>query len=215
MCVENKIASCVFKLFIAAVGTLALTYAAGLWNGTFNPRFLCMFTNISNLAVTAYFWCAAIMILRGSAGACSPWRHKLKYALMLAITVTWLVAHFLLDWGMVFQGDAFHPEMLVLHYIVPICTIIDWLVFDQKGSMSYKDVLAWPLFPLGYVVYICVLVAGFGVVALDDGTRWPYPFLNFDALGPLVLANIVGLLAAFMLIGCLYVFVDRMLAKRR
>jgi hypothetical protein len=213
MHIRNRTASLAFKLFIALAGTIALLYATGLFTGGSNTTFPCYFTNISNIAVAAYFWCATIMIITGKADGSEPWAPKLKYALTLAITVTWLVAHFMLNGGLVFQGGVFNPEMLVLHYIVPICTIADWLLFDSKGHMGIYDPLLWPLFPLVYLVYLCVLVCGFGISSSVDG-RWPYPFIDFDALGvPMVLINVIILVVAFVMLGLVYVLIDKQMAK--
>ncbi len=214
MYIHSRTASVAFKLFIAIAGTCALLYATGLFTGKPETSFPFMFTNISNIAVALYFWCAAIAILRGRADGHTPWHPKLKYALMLAITVTWLVAHFMLNWGMVFLGGTFHPDMLVLHYVVPMCTIADWLLFDSKGHMEWKDPLTWPLFPLCYLVYVAICVLGFGVSVLGEESRWPYFFVNFDVLGAAAFGYIAVLLVAFVLLGFVYVAIDKRLAKK-
>ena len=216
MRVASARASLAFKFFIAAAGTVALAEQAGLFAGQASPYFLFYFTNISNIAVTVYFWCAAVAQARGVVRDGAPWRPRLKHALTLAITVTGLVAHFMLNGGGVFTGGTFHWSMLVVHYIVPICTVLDWLVFDAKGTMSFREPPTWIAFPLCYLVYINVLVLGVGLHAsADAGTRWPYPFLDIDALGvPMVALTIVGLVVFFILLGCLYVVIDRAMAKR-
>lgn len=213
MYLHSRTASIVFKFAIAVIGTIALLDQIGLFAGEFNPRFFCFFTNISNVAVVAYFWCAGILCVAGR-NAHDPWRPKLKYALTLAITVTFLVAHFMLDGGGVFSAGYFRWEMLVVHYLVPIGAIVDWIVFDKKGHMAKKDPLTWPIFPLIYLLYIIVLVEGFGVWATET-TRWPYPFINVDMLGiPTVALTVVGLVVFFVLLGYGYYALDRTLAKR-
>ncbi len=214
MFIHSRSASLAFKLFIAIIGTFGLVMATGLFTGNPETSFPFMFTNISNIAVALYFWGAAIAIMRGAADGHAPWLPKLKYALMLAITVTWLVAHFLLNGGLVFMGGTFHLDMLILHYIVPMCTIADWLLFDSKGHMSWTDPLTWPLFPLCYLVYVAICVLGFGVSVLGEEGRWPYFFVNFDVLGAMAFAYIAVLLIAFVALGFVYVAIDKQLAKR-
>lgn len=214
MHIENRTASLAFKTAIAVIGTVALADAAGLFGGAYDTQFHYFFTNISNVAVVAYFWCTIVAIARGH-NAHEPWHPKVKYMLMLGITVTCLVAHFMLEGGMVFVDGVFNPQMLAVHYIVPIATIADWLLFDEKGHMSWTDPLTWPAFPIVYLIYINILVLGFGV-RVTAGNRWPYPFLNADALGvPTVCGIIVALLVIFIALGEVYVLIDKQLAKRR
>lgn len=213
MCIRLHKASLLFKTFIALSGTIALLQQLGVFDGALELKFVYFFTNISNVAVVAYFWCDIVAILRGQ-DANEPWMPNIKYMVMLGITVTCLVAHFMLDGGMVFMNGVFHLPMLVVHYIVPICTILDWLLFDEKGHIDWKDPLVWPAFPLVYLVYINILVLGFGV-RCSEQNRWPYPFLNADALGvPAVCVVVVGLLVAFVTLGYGYAFIDHQLAKR-
>lgn len=213
-------------MLIAFVGTFALLDQIGAFEGVIKPTFFCMFTNISNVAVVAYFWAYVIRFLirgrknlQGPMGSAdfdtrTPWLPKLKYALTLAITVTCLIAHFMLDGGMVFMNGEFHWQMLVLHYIVPIGTVLDWLIFDLHGHMGKFDPLYWPAFPLLYLVYTIILVEGFGIYA-HEGSRWPYPFIDVDANGlPTVIITCIVLVAIFVALGYVYVAIDKQLAKR-
>ena len=152
MYIHSRTASIAYKFVLAFVGIAALLYSAGLCDGHLNSSFFCYFTNLSNIAVVAYLCAAAVAMLRRSELWPEPWRPKLKHALMLAITVTWLVAHFLLDHGGVFEGGTFHWTSLVLHYIVPIGMILDWLLFDRKGTMRAVEPPFWTVFPLCYLV---------------------------------------------------------------
>jgi hypothetical protein len=212
--IRNQNASIIFKLALAVAGTVALVaqcaqHPASFWF---------FFTHLSNIAVAAYLYVAGIAALRDPARASRPPAPRIEHALILAITVTGLVAHFMLDGGGVFSGGAFHPEMLVMHYVVPVGMVADWLLFDEKGRMGWTEPPTWALFPLVYVVYIYVVVLGFGVSVTESsfgGSRWPYPFLNIDALGVGgVAVNLVALLVFFVAFGYLYVAIDRALARR-
>ena len=213
MHIKNRTASIAFKFLVALLGTFGLAISSGLASGSYDMQFHCMFTNLSNVAVCIYFWCSAIHHVRSGNGA-TPWHPKLKYALTLCITVTFLVAHFMLNWGMVFMGSTFHIEMLMLHYLAPIGAILDWLLFDEKGHMQLTDPPKW-LIPLYvYFGYILILVLGCGV-SVTESCRWPYPFIDFDTLGVAGgIVNIVVLTIAVTLLGYLYVAADRALAKR-
>ena len=223
MRIRNRAASAAYKLVLAAVGTAGLLQSAGVLSGQPAPEFLLYFTNLSNIAVACYLWGAGIAELRGAEeGRLRPWHGRFKHAMMLAITVTGLVAHFMLNCGGVMAGGTFHWEMLALHYVTPIGMVADWLLFDRKGTMDRMEPPTWTLFPLTYIVYIYVLVLGFGVSCasgVDFGTgtaasRFPYPFLDVDSLGVAGVAGIVAaLVVVFVAIGYLYVWIDGRLAR--
>lgn len=229
MRIASKTASLVYKVALAALGTAALLAQAGVFSGTIDPSFFHMFTHISNIAVVAYLWCAGFVLAAGHVSAGTPWLAPVKHALMLAIMVTCLIAHFMLNGGMVFVGGKFFWTMLVMHYVVPLGMVADWLLFDDKGTMTWKEPPAWTLFPLAYVALVFAAVLGFGAsfgasgtgdAALDatgfGNSRWPYPFLNIDALGvPAVLGFIAAMVVAFVALGYVFVAVDRVLARRR
>lgn len=217
MRITNRIASLAYKIVLAIIGTLGLIFQSEIYTGVLEPHFIWMFTHISNIAVVVYVWGAIISALRhpDADPGDMPWAPKVKHALMLAIMVTCLVATFMLpDFGMVFTGGGFSWTLLVLHYIVPLGFIADWLLFDKKGIMTKTEPPTWVVFPLVYLVYIIIAVGCFGVVTQPD-SRWPYPFLNFDANGvPMTLGICVGMLVFFIAFGYVLVLVDHLLARK-
>jgi hypothetical protein len=95
-----------------------------------------------------------------------------------------------------------------LHYVTPALFLLDWLLFTQKGSLTWRSALPWLLFPLAYGVYSLVRgpFSGF----------YPYPFLDVGHLGlAKVLANMALMSAFFALLGLGFVFLDRLLKRRR
>jgi len=91
---------------------------------------------------------------------------------------------------------------------------LDWLLFDEKPTMGFKEPLIWPLYPLTYFAYIIVLVLGFGV-QIKEKSRWPYGFMDFDKLGvPTVALTIVVLIVVFVALGYLYVVIDKKLGEK-
>lgn len=63
----------------------------------------------------------------------------------------------------------------VLHYIMPIVVILDWLLLTTRRAVSVRTALAWLLGPLVYLVYS--MVRG-GIVGW-----YPYPFMDPDRHG--------------------------------
>lgn len=114
-----------------------------------------------------------------------------------------LVAHFLLG-ARFSMGSSMGISMLLVHYVVPIMTISDWLLFDKKGSMKKTSPLIWAIGPLAYFAYI--------MVAAQMGGRYPYPFIDVDMLGwSRVLVNGAGLTVFFIALGYGFVGIEKML----
>lgn len=61
-------------------------------------------------------------------------------------------------------------DNLVLHYIMPIVLVIDWLLAPPKLEITRKAMLIWIAMPILYVIY--TLIRGSIV------NWYPYPFLN-------------------------------------
>lgn len=126
--------------------------------------------------------------------------------------VVYMLSHLLFDNG------TLDVTLLILHYIVPIGIVLDWLLFDTKGHMTPTGPLVWVVLPLAYVIYIMVSVNVFGLFmgALKLGpSRYPYSFFDVDALGAgSVALFIVAMLVAFIALGYVYFAIDHALAKR-
>ena len=123
--IKSKKASFIFKLFIAVIGTFVLCNSAGVFRMNFRVSFLYYFTNISNLLLVAYFWGALYQAHKHPETAQKPWLPMVKHTLMLGITVTGLVAYFLLDHGEVFVNGVFNFNNFILHDVIPICAVLD------------------------------------------------------------------------------------------
>lgn len=212
--------SVIFKSIIVLLGVSSLSWALGLITGNLKLNSLNYFTELSNLLVTVYFIIDIVYLLRNRNAQTTtpkPWCHPVKYACLMAITVTFLVAHFLLGGGTFFdENGTFVWTTPVLHYIIPIMTILDWIIFDEKGYMGFRDVLAGLVLPLVYFAYVLIRVGvfGFGFGLQDNGSRYPYDFIDVDVLGlQTVLITACVLVAVFVVLSGMYLGIDRGLAK--
>lgn len=127
-------------------------------------------------------------------------------AIVLYITIVGLVYNLVLR-------SLWHPEGLfkladeLLHSVNPVLFVVYWLVYAPKANLKWMEALNWLWFPLGYSVYIFIR----GSIS----HLYPYPFLNIDTLGlSRVAVNSLLMLVAFLLIGFLFVWVNRIIAKR-
>lgn len=204
--------SVAFKALIvlAAVAGILLQCEAG--TARFSLTSFRMFTTLSNLAVAAYFTVHLGVSSTGTRISEQRLRalRYFKFLITLSIMLTGLVAHFMLQ-GLFDNMEPMQKAGLtLLHYVVPIATVLDWLLFDEKGRTERAMPLFAALFPIVYATV--TLVAS---PLLPAASRYPYPFLNVDALGAAAVAlNIVLLAAAFLAVGFCGVWIDHRLIKR-
>jgi hypothetical protein len=159
------------------------------------------FTIQSTIAYGAF---AAWTIFRGPVT-----RPALKGAVTLYVAITGLVYHLVLTnqasgFAMA-QPDRALPETIgnqLLHTVVPLLAVLDWLVFDERGRFRWRYALYWLAFPLGYLAF--ALLRGLVV------DKYPYPFIDVNDLGyGGVSISSVGFAVAFWLLGLAFVAIDR------
>jgi len=133
----------------------------------------------------------------------------LKGAVTLYVAITGLVYHLVLTNPA--SGFAIGtvqrtlPEAIgnqLLHTVVPLLAVLDWLLFDPRGRYRRRYALYWLAFPLGYLAFALIrgLVVG----------RYPYPFINVTELGyDGVAVSAAGFAIAFWILGLLFVAIDR------
>jgi hypothetical protein len=93
-----------------------------------------------------------------------------------------------------------------LHDVMPILILIYWWLTVPKGSVGWKDIPRWTIYPVGYLLYILVRGKITGV--------YPYPFLEVGKLGlQQVLTNVLGILIGFLSVGLLLVSANKFQIK--
>jgi hypothetical protein len=120
-------------------------------------------------------------------------------AVTLYMTTTILIFIVLLSGYPASELTAVPWDNTVLHYIMPLVIIVDWLVVNRRRAIGFRGALLWLAYPLLYLVYS--LIRG-------PLVHWyPYPFMNASLHGYLtvlltsviiavVLAAITAVIAA-------------------
>lgn len=151
------------------------------------------------MAVLAY-WAA----LPGAPAFLAPFGGaRMKAALIVAMSVVAVVYVVALQnlWDP--QGAAYAGD-LILHYLSPAIFLAWWLVAGRDGTLRFRDLPWFAVFPLAYFAYVMARAAIAGEV--------PYPFLDYTQLGLSgLLRSVVSILLLFLGFGAVYVLVDRAL----
>lgn len=173
----------------------------GLSAGEHIVNFFSFFTILSNIL-------AALMLTTAWAGMGGPFaRPSVQTAITIYMTVTGLVYTFILAGLWQPTGWQFVADSL-LHYVMPVVIVLFWFLFVRKGTLRLGHLPWFLVFPLAYAIYS--LVRG-------SAAEWyPYPFLDVSVHGMgAVLLNSVVMTVGFVLVGLLYIWLDRVLGGRR
>ena len=93
--------------------------------------------------------------------------------------------------------------------------MLDWLLFDEKGHYRRFEPFLWGIFPAAYFVYTMIR-ARVSSFRFYNGSPYPYPFMDVDALGwGKVLLIFLAMAAAFLALGYVLVWIDHRLARRQ
>ena len=214
-------------LFLVCFWCLYLN--SGLAQGEFQPTMFIFFTIISNLACFLF----VLLLIINSATTLtkqsnivladnernidrgtgfSRFLSRIRGAVTMMITVTFLIYHFLLVPQLAVVSGDFNPfglQNVLAHYVVPAMIILDWLIFSNKNAFRRFDPLLWLLIPLAYFAFTIIRAQIGGPISLN-GSQYPYFFIDVDALGiAQVSINAVLVLLFFALIAYLIYFIDK------
>ena len=182
-------------LFVARLGFGVLTLTAIVVQLTihvgnsFDPvNFFSYFTNLSNIFAAVVFIIGAIYLLTYREP--TPRDDVIRGAAAVAMAVVGVVFSLLLrneDLGTLLPWVNF-----VLHYLMPVVVVVEWLVQPPKSHISFRQTLYWLIYPLLYVVYSLIRGAIVGFYA--------YPFLNPAKIGGygVVALYCVGIFVLFL-----------------
>lgn len=103
-------------------------------------------------------------------------------------------------------GYAETTSSALLHYVIPVATVIGWVLVRSATRIDGRAVVASLVFPLAWVAYS--LVRG-------EVSHWyPYPFIDVAALGyTRVAVNLVAVLCLQVAIALAFASVDKRLSR--
>lgn len=220
MTIYNRKAALIFRVLLVIGCFTGLYLNSGLTQGVFSFKAFVYYTIMSNLVCMIYFLVLTVQTAfdlknKGCYGitALAP---RLKGAFTMMITATFLIYHFILapraftmDTGYAFWS----ASNLLVHYFTPFMVILDWLLFGPRGSFRILDPLRWLVIPFIYLVFV-VIRAQVGEPITLLGSRYPYFFIDFDALGIGGVLPWIGIIAIFFVVlGYLIFVVDRITYK--
>ncbi len=127
-------------------------------------------------------------------------------AITLYISVTFVIFVILLAPLYIPTGIQIFTNLMV-HYLIPIAMIIEWIVTGSNSEYKWSYEWYWMIYPIGYLIYSLFLGGFFNI--------YIYPFFDITKIGLLgLIIAIIGLTTFFILLGALYIFMNRTLYKK-
>ncbi len=156
------------RIFFGLLGLTAIVVQlmGSIEHGRNLVNFFSFFTIESNILAVV------LLFLLGVAGLTKTAREfaNTRGAITLYMTMTGIIYVLLLSGNEVALQTTIPWVNIVLHYIMPVVILADWLAFPPKRHVYLRHAALWLIFPVLYVIY-SLIRGGF--------TDWyPYPFLN-------------------------------------
>jgi hypothetical protein len=193
-----KLARLFFALLtLAAIGQQLVLHVGASYSVL---NFFSYFTNLSNLF-------AAFVLLLCVFGQNNGSRDIARYVSSVNMAIVGLVFAVLLrnaDLGGLLPWINF-----VLHYVMPVVIVLDWLVAPPLSRLNARHALIALIFPAVYLVYVIARGANMG--------WYPYPFLNPANVGGygVVAAYSLGIAVVFLIVSWLLLVVGNRLSSSR
>lgn len=209
----------IYRSFYILIGILGISIEFGIFYGSFNAWVLIYYTVLSNILCVSYF--TLRFHFDNKRKKTSAFRNFImsplaKYSITMCITLTFLVYHFMLAPTENTSGE-FNISVMgnyIVHYIIPIMTIIDFLIFDkQHEKLKWYAPFIWMIIPVIYITFIFLRAPIMGNIGTTD-SPYPYPFidLTIQSIGSVAI-NILTLLVGFIILSYILLFLDNLTGK--
>jgi len=204
----SRIAAIVFRFFFAALGLIAVFTQFGavtLVKGHSIVNFYSYFTNLSNLLIAVVFIVSAVRLITRREPTTTD--VAIRGGAVVYIVFVGLVFNTLLR--DVELGDLIPWVNTIVHFIIPIAGLVDWIIWPPRRALPFRVVFYWMIFPAAYVAYSLIRGAAIGF--------YPYPFFNPAAVGGYggVTLYCLAMLVGFFVLAVLVRLLGNALGKRR
>ncbi len=205
--------SFLFKLFIFSLSALGVFLTVR--DSAYPIEALSYFTTIINI-FTALFYALFIieLVLRKTP---RPWLRFFKQSLMVYLFMTMLVYSFILIPYIIEEQinyQIFSSKDLLIHYVVPISVLVDYVWFEEKGKIKsfYAFANVWNI--IFYVMYLSLYISlGGRFHSGNNLSIYPYFFLNIEQIGliPVVLICL-SILIVVVFVGWVIYMIDQLIS---
>ncbi len=205
MYIQNKLVAAFYKL---SLGIIAL-YGFWVTLADFNLTAWRLFSTWALLIGAIYFCISALILALGIKREAGDTPCPMLEGMLIVAFITQAVAAISST-----ISDDYFPGIggfaaVLVYYILPILTLLDWCLFNKKGLWRPMDPFYWLALPLAYAAMI-ILTAN--MLPSNTSLLYPVSFLDYNANGfweMLTWLTFVGLL--ILIFGYIMILLDAFL----
>ena len=211
----------IIEILIVLVGCCGLVMHSGLLSGNLRKDFFRYYTNLSNLFVVMFYLIRMVVRITGNYDGFFGkivFSELWFFSVTMSIFLTFGIFHYVLDTAMKkAPSDSAEFKMLhafsnyCVHYIVPLLSLLNWLIFAVKAQLDYRWALIWTVIPWIYVIYAEIRGLRGDIIENTD-SAYPYDFMDIGKHGwPAVIRNCILVAVVFVLAGLLLLFLKKLI----
>lgn len=211
----------ILEFFIVIIAVCGLVLHSGLVSGEIRRDFFRYYTNLSNLLVAMFYLIRIVVrITKNFDGFFGKivFSELWFYSVTMSIFLTFGIYHFVL-FPYIKKAPEGSDEFRLshsfsnycVHYIVPLLSVLNWLIFANKTELEYSWALIWIVIPWCYVVYTFIRASD-GVPLEHTTSAYPYEFMDLQKNGWLkTIRNCLIVTVVFVSAGFLLIFIRKMI----
>lgn len=200
-----------YRVFLFICGILGIS----LQIVNYGWAMLWYYTILSNLLVTIFLAYTIYKSKKSSHFETTKY-FRVKGGISLAISITFLVYHFLLA-PLVTKEAYWNLENMLVHYIIPLGFLFDTLIFDKKNQYQKLDPLRWLGIQLSYT-FIALFNGYITRVQIPGSTdgAFAYFFINIPKYGlGQVFLNTIVLFTLYVVLGYIFMLIKKYIGQSK
>ena len=211
----------IIEVLIVLVGLFGMIQHSGWIQHEVRHDFFRYYTNLSNLLVVMFYLFRLVIRIRGSYDGFFGrilFSELWFFSVTMSIFLTFGIFHFVLvpaikkkpsdsgEFGFLHSWSNY-----VVHYIVPLLSLLNWLLFSKKSVLSYTWALVWTVIPWIYVIYAMIMGAA-GKIIENTDSAYPYDFMDVSKHGALIVTrNCLLVMVVFVASGFFFLFLKKLI----
>ncbi len=199
---------------------LALAVIIGIIINTLEPLSLSALFSYYTIQSNILCLIAALAMIARDCGLFQLEEKKyaiIKMGVVMAILLTGLVFHFMLSAALFAEPHSprFYLGNALVHYVVPLMMLFDYLLFDKKGLLGRRAPFWWVIVPYAYCLYVFIY-SGLCGGRFAGGAKVPYFFFDYERYGyDGVLLWVLLISVLYMALSYILVALDYVLGRKK
>ena len=209
----------IIEVLVVLIGCCGLVMHSGWLSGKPRKDFFRYYTNLSNLLVVMFYLARIVVRISGNYDGFFGkivFSELWFYSVTMSIFLTFGIYHFLLMPSFR-NAPPDSPEFkfshslsnYLVHYVVPLLSMLNWLIFANKAALEYKWALIWIVIPLIYVIYSTIRGLH-GDIFENTNSAYPYDFMDIGKYGwAKFIRNCLVITVIFIIVGLFFIFIRK------